>query len=151
MQGGSGQPGADAGDRLPDASDAPPELQGGYPVPSVHRQPHAMCICERCKLLRSESHLSSCCCCQGDEATRWEARQTRTGSGTSRFCAASTAGAMGLWKNALFTAGAAEGGARRAQRASAEEQRTAAEVLPGDRDGVDRPEMLYPAGQGVAL
>ena len=54
---------------------------------------------------------------------------------------------MGRRETALFTAGAAEGGARRAQRASAEERRTAAEVLPGKRDGVERPEMLYPAGQ----
>jgi hypothetical protein len=53
------------------------------------------------------------------------------------------------WNLRLCTAGAAEGGARRAQRASAEERRTAAEVLPGGRDGVERPEMLYPAG-GVA-
>jgi hypothetical protein len=51
----------------------------------------------------------------------------------------------------FFSAGAAEGGARRAQRASVEERRTAAEVLPGDLDGVERPEMLYPAGQGFAL
>lgn len=42
-------------------------------------------------------------------------------------------------------AGATDGGAARVQRASHEEAATAADVMPG-ADGVERPEMLYPAG-----
>jgi len=38
-----------------------------------------------------------------------------------------------------------DGGAARAQRASHEEAATAADVMPG-AGGVERPEMLYPAG-----
>jgi hypothetical protein len=145
QRGSGGQHGSgDAGGRLPDASDAPPELQGGCTLPlaclsavcDMHLSAllHPKVLCIKCLLLsrrhddqmEGQAVLQAGSCCKPGRSN-------------------------GLGKMVSFTAGAAEGGARRAQRASAEERRTAAEVLSGDRDGVERPEMLYPAGQGLTL